>query len=273
MSIESGMFKEASSSEDIEEANRMAEEFRAEQATRAVKSAANFYGEALDVQTAFRQRLDVINQNGDEMSEKEFEKWEDYYSDEIGYAEGELKQWTDYRLETVAECRASMILPTSNDDELFNTIEAQAGRFYLARFSALRDAISSSDNTEAEKDLKYANNFFPVVLKHLSYIYMSEDDVREYGFAEYDQARTWAHNQVIRYLNGINDLTKKYDVRPFMVRNLWPSDIRDKRDQTPAISKMMRFDRDIVECYYTTAFHEEIERMKRAQEAKRRLFR
>lgn len=273
MGIELGVFKESSSSEELEAANKAAQEFRTEQSTKSVELATRFFKEALEVQTDFRRRLELISQNGDEMSEKEFEKWEDYYADEISYAEDELKQWTDYRPETVAECKKSMILPTSNDGELSNTIEAQAGRFYFSRLSALREAIMSSNDPKAEEDLEYAKGFYPTVLRHLDYVYMSEDDARDHGFAEYDQARTWAHNQVIRYLNGLNDLATKYHVRTFMARNLWPSDTRSKKDQTPAIANMMRYDRDIAGRYYTTAFSAEIEQRERAQKAKQRLFR
>ena len=266
----------AKSKDDItpdewEKLTSMAEEFNARQTAKAPEVATNFYKSALEVQQDFGRRIQTIESGGGEMEQKEFEKWEDALSNEIGYAKNELQR-TDGSLDTIADCEQAMIFST-NDDDLHKTIEAQAGKFYLDRMSALREAIQASDDEKAKSDLEYAKGFYPAVMKHLDFKYMSDNDVRSYGYDQYDLSRTIAHNNAIKHLNGINDLAKKYHVRPFTIRNFWPSDIRSKKDQTPAVSKVMYYDRKLVEEYYDIAFSSEIERIKRSQEMKTRYYR
>lgn len=259
------------SPDEWEEVARMADSFKVERSIKAPEIATDFYRAALEIEKDFNHRMEAIKSNNEEMSRKEFEKWEDALSDEINYAENELQK-TDGSLDTIADCRQAMIF-SSNDKELRKTIEAQAGRFHLDRMSALREAIQASDDDRAKYDLEYAQNFYSAIMKHLDFKYMSSTDIREYGYDAYEMDRTRAHNDAIKHLNGINDLAKKYHVRPFTVRNFWPSNIRRKKDQTPAIRDIMRYDRDLVEEYYAIAFSSEIERIERSKEAKSRLFR
>ena len=270
---EKGMLKPENevSPDEWEELAEMAENFKAEQSVKAPEAATSFYKAALEVEKDFDSRMETIRQSDNEMSQREFEKWEDALSDEIGYAEEELRK-TDGKIDTIAESEQAMIFST-NEQELHRTIEAQAGRFYHARMSSLREAIQDSGNQAAKEDLDYAQSFYSTVMKHLDFKYMSPEDVRNYGFDEYERGRTKAHNDAIKHLNGINDLAEKYHVRPFTIRNFWPSDIRDKKNQTSAISSVMRYDRDLVEEYYAVAFSSEVERIKRAKNARARLFR
>ena len=246
----------------------MAKDFNTKLAEKAPENATEFYKNALDVEKDFDRRRQTIESEGSEMSQKEFEKWEDALSNEIGYAEQELKK-TDGKLETIAQCEQATIFST-DDAELHKTIEAQAGKFYHKRMSALREAIQSSNDESSEADLNYAKDFYGTVMSHLDFKYMTPEDVRSYGYEEYERGRTHAHNAAIEHLNGLNDLARKYHVRPFTVRNFWPSNLRNKSNQTQAVSKVMRYDRDLVEEYYAIAFSSEIQRRKKVQERQMR---
>ena len=82
--------------------------------------------------------------------------------------------------------------------------------------------------------------------------------------------RTMAHNNVIKHLNGLNDLARKYHVRPFTVRNFCPSDARPKGKQTPAIADLMTYDRYSVQSYYVIAFSSEERKRQAIQERNNR---
>lgn len=254
---------EHASPTEWEQVAKMAKHINQRQAEKAPEYATELYKSALDVEKDFDRRRQTIESEGGEMSQKEFEKWEDALSNEISYAERELEK-TDGRLETVAECEQVMIF-SANDTELHKTIEAQAGRFYHKRMMALREAIQSSNRENSEEDLNYAKDFYGTVIHHLDFKYMTPEEVRSYGYEEYESGRTYAHNAAIKHLNGLNNLAKKYHVRPFTVRNFWPSNLRSKSDQTRAVSRVMRYDRDLVEEYYAIAFSSEIQRRKNIQ--------
>lgn len=259
---------DSSSSSEWESVLKSVKEFNAKQVEEAPENAAEHFKNALDIQYDFDRRRQSIESEDGEMSQKEFEKWEDELSDEIGYAERELRK-TDHSLETVAKCEKAMIFST-NDKELHKTIEAQAGRFYHERMIALKKAIESSDDKHAQDDLNYAKDFYPVVMSHLDYKYMSRDEVNSIGFDYYENCRTHAHNNAIQHLNGINDLARKYHVRPFTIRNFWPSSIREKKDQTFEVASVMRYDRDLVEEYYAIAFSSDVRKRKAIQERQMR---
>lgn len=228
------------------------------QTERAMEQAANFYKSALEVEKDFIHRKQAIDAEYNEMSQEEFEKWEDALSDEIHYARKELED-TDETLETVAECEQAMTFP-ANNAEIKNTIEAQAGNFYHKRIDALRQAIETSNNKDAKKDLADIKNFYNAAMIHLDYLYVTPDEIESMGFKEYQDNRELAHNTVIKRLNDLNDLAREYHVRPFTNRNFCPSDTRKEKDQTPAVSSVMKHDRAIVKAYYFTAFSSEVRR-------------
>ena len=74
-------------------------------------------------------------------------------------------------------------------------------------------------------------------------------------------------------MNGLNDLAKKYHVRPFTVRNFLTSDAVLKERQTQAIQDIMQLDRYIVVDYCRTAFPSEFERAEKSYEIKTQLMR
>jgi len=247
------------SDEEWQKVAKMAREFRAEQTAKAPERATNMYKEALDIEKDFDRRRKTIESEGGKMSAKEFEKWEDALSDEIHYADEELRRHTDYSVETIADCEQHMIF-SNVDKDLANTIEAQAGNHYHDRMDALRKAIIASDDEKAGEDLEYARGFYSTVMTHLDFKYMTPEEVKDYGYEECERARTRAHNATIDHLNGLNGLAKKYNVRPFTPRNFWTSDIRDKNHQSIPVRRVMRCDRDTVEEYYALAFTSENQR-------------
>ena len=232
----------------------------------APERASDIYKEILSSERYFANRNKKLAAKGETMTKKEFEVWEDDMAFSLKSAQRELRK-TDYSVETIAECERHMIY-SPNDSDLHETIEAQAGRFFHERLSALREAINASDDENADEDLKYAIDFYSSVMDHLDFKYMTREEQMNY-YGDYEDGRTRAHNNAIRHLNGLNRLAKKYDVRPFTVRDFITSDIRDKKNQTDAVRRMMRYDRDIVEEYYALAFSSEIQ--KREYQLKRNM--
>lgn len=241
-----------------EQVAKLAEQANAKRAEKAPEQATMFFKEALGVEKDFDRRRQAIESKGDMMTQKEFEKWEDALSDEIRYAKREIRK-VNPTLETIAECEQAMT-HFAGDTELYRTIEAQAGRFYHERISNLREAIQASGDKQAQKELDYVKGFYNTVMVHLDYKYMTREEIIGWGFKEYDESRTFAHNNAIKHLNGLNELAKKYHVRPLTVRNFWPSDLREEKDQTTAVKEVMRYDRHSVEGYYTTAFSSEVQK-------------
>lgn len=249
---------------DWDELAKMTKNFRDEQIEKAPDNAKTLYRNIYEYQKSFEKRSATVKANGELMSQKEFEKWEDLVSDELTLAEKEGEKG-NFGIEQTAEC-AQLMVTSTNDAELHKTIEAQAGNFYYERMDALKQAIEDSNDDKAEEDLNYLKDFYPAVVEHLDFKYMSPEDVRNYGYDEYESKRTRVHNDVIKHLNGVNDLAKKYHTRPLTMRNFWSSDLVRMSAQTPAISKVMRYDRDIVEEYYEIAFSSEVKRRKAKQE-------
>lgn len=205
----------------------------------------------------FIKRRQVVKAEGGEMSEKEFLVWERDYSESWKRLQGHLRDGELYSMEDEADVESAMFF-TKDEATLHETIEAQAGAYYRDRARALREAIRASDDPHKEEDEDVLYGFFAAVSRHLDYKYMTPEDIRlSYGkdYHEYDQDRTFAHNNAIRQLNKLNDLARKYGTTPFTPRQFWTS---EKKDQTPAVSKRMRYDRDVVEEYYAIAFSEEV---------------
>jgi hypothetical protein len=243
---------------------KMAKEVWRQETAKAPDYAADFYRAALDVTKDFDRRRQTLESENQKMSRTEFEKWEDALSDEIGYAKKELEK-TDNTLETMAECAQHMIL-TTDEEKTYKTIEAQAGNYYHERSAALKQAIESSGQSEAEKDLNSIREFYFAVIDHLDYRYMESEKIFSMGVKEFDKQRTMAHNNVIKHLNELNYLARKYHVRPFTIRNFCPSDVRPKEKQTPTVADLMAYDRYSVQSYYVIAFSSEERKRQAIQE-------
>lgn len=261
--------REYKSSNEWEDVAKLAKESWNKESDHATDYAADFYRAALDVTRDFDRRRQTLESENQKMSRTEFEKWEDALSDEIGYARKELEK-TDNSLETMAECAQYMIL-TTDEEKTYKTIEAQAGNYYHERSAALKQAIESSGQSESKQDLDSIRKFYYAVVDHLDYRYPMPGEVERRGYEEFEKERTLSHNNLIKAFNDINDLARKYHVRPFTIRNFCPSDARDKKDQTPAVARLMKYDRYVLQSFYIAAFSSEEQRRKAKQERENRL--
>jgi hypothetical protein len=257
------------SSNEWDDVAKMAKEVWRQETEKAPEYAADFYRAALDVTKDFDRRKQTLESENQKMSRTEFEKWEDALSDEIGYAKKELEK-TDNTLETMAECAQHMIL-TTDEEKTYKTIEAQAGNYYHERSAALKQAIESSGQSESKQDLDSIRKFYYAVVDHLDYRYPMPGEVERRGYEEFEKERTLSHNNLIKAFNDINDLARKYHVRPFTIRNFCPSDVRDKKDQTPAVARLMKYDRYVLQSFYIAAFSSEEQQRKAKQERENRL--
>lgn len=257
------------SSNEWDDVAKMAKEVWRQETEKAPDYAADFYRTALDVTKDFDRRRQTLESENQKMSRTEFEKWEDALSDEIGYARKELEK-TDNSLETMAECAQYMIL-TTDEEKTYKTIEAQAGNYYHERSAALKQAIESSGQSESKQDLDSIRKFYYAVVDHLDYRYPMPGEVERRGYEEFEKERTLSHNNLIKAFNDINDLARKYHVRPFTIRNFCPSDVRDKKDQTPAVARLMKYDRYVLQSFYIAAFSSEEQQRKAKQERENRL--
>ncbi len=257
------------SSNEWDDVAKMAKEVWRQETEKAPDYAADFYRAALDVTKDFDRRKQTLESENQKMSRTEFEKWEDALSDEIGYAKKELEK-TDNTLETMAECAQHMIL-TTDEEKTYKTIEAQAGNYYHERSAALKQAIESSGQSESKQDLDSIRKFYYAVVDHLDYRYPMPGEVERRGYEEFEKERTLSHNNLIKAFNDINDLARKYHVRPFTIRNFCPSDAREKKDQTPAVARLMKYDRYVLQSFYIAAFSSEEQQRKAKQERENRL--
>lgn len=257
------------SSNEWDDVAKMANEVWRQETEKAPDYAADFYRAALDVTKDFDRRKQTLESENQKMSKTEFEKWEDALSDEIGYAKKELEK-TDNTLETMAECAQHMIL-TTDEEKTYKTIEAQAGNYYHERSAALKQAIESSGQSESKQDLDSIRKFYYAVVDHLDYRYPMPGEVERRGYEEFEKERTLSHNNLIKAFNDINDLARKYHVRPFTIRNFCPSDAREKKDQTPAVARLMKYDRYVLQSFYIAAFSSEEQQRKAKQERENRL--
>ena len=257
------------SSNEWDDVAKMAKEVWQQETEKAPDYAADFYRAALDITRDFDRRRQTLESENQKMSKTEFEKWEDALSDEIGYAKKELEK-TDNTLEMMAECAQYMIL-TTDEEKTYKTIEAQAGNYYHERSAALKQAIESSGQSESKQDLDSIRKFYYAVVDHLDYRYPMPGEVERRGYEEFEKERTLSHNNLIKAFNDINDLARKYHVRPFTIRNFCPSDAREKKDQTPAVARLMKYDRYVLQSFYIAAFSSEEQQRKAKQERENRL--
>lgn len=215
-----------------------------------------------EIQKSFGKRLSNLEENTEKMSEKEFLKWEDEYAEEFGKMLKETERGNmsfDDTAENIKECVA---YPGSNkEDVLAQTVEAYSGEYYYDRANELKQAIMDNcDEETAKTKIRLIEDFVSAVYDHIDFKYMDREDVRDYGFERYESDRTFKHNSIIKKLNELNNLAREYQTRPFTARNFWPSDLKEKKGQTPAEALIFRYDRDIVEEYYAHAFPSAVKR-------------
>jgi len=223
-----------------------------------------------DIQKDFAGALARAKEKGkNTLDKKDFELWEGDYRDAWNAMEERERSAGLYSPAQIAAVEEPVIAYLV-DSELHKTIEAQAGHYYDERSDALLAAIRKSDEPDKKADLEYARDFRRAVLRHLDYKYIEAGgDWRKDDADYYNRSRTRAHNSVIDHLNGLNALAEKYKTTRFTPRNFWTSDIKE---QTPAMSRRMRYDRDIVEEYYAIAFSYEINDYEKELEKNRKFY-
>lgn len=226
-----------------------------------VESIVSFYRQIDVAESDFDRRIKKLKESGDVMSQREFEKWEDAVSDELKYAQREMKNCVFGPLEAERIVDA-MILP--------GMIEIQSGRYYIERSDALIQAIRTADNESSKRDIKDVEDFYPTVLKYIQMRFISKNEIIDhYGsLIEYAKEREYAHNRVIKSLNGLNSLARWYHTRSFTPRNFLPSDtLPDQMRQAriEVVENLHERDREIVTYYCFAAFQSKIEERERRQ--------
>lgn len=239
-----------------------AEEQIAKEKKVSVDDEVNYFKRGcIDTKRAFQNYL--ANNNGN-ISKEEFEKWEDDYSfnyqhmQSLALRAGYPANATSYfdHIEGNTTLPFSDLPPNKEEKDSYtdNTIEAVAGKFYSERMNNLVQAIKSNGSEESIQDYESLGNFWSLVSDHL--FYKSQQYVQfdsDYQARRYDERRTDAHNAIIDKLNQMNDLCRKYGVRPFTMRN-FVTTRRKIKTASGGLERRQRFDRDIVESYYAHAF-------------------
>ena len=93
---------EHASPTEWEQVAKMAKHINQRQAEKAPEYATELYKSALDVEKDFDRRRQTIESEGGEMSQKEFEKWEEYvtlYSSYVNTITDEIKQYKQISFE------------------------------------------------------------------------------------------------------------------------------------------------------------------------------
>lgn len=207
-----------------------------------------------EIRMGFRGSLEEL---GDKvMAQDEYEEWED----DLAECYEEMQDNTrGMRPELAAKAESEMTdiafrerKTVSGDVEReLVPIEAYAGHFMRERITALREAIESSGDSDANELIAQIEGFYAICLKHSEFLNPKSmnmpDDV-------YEELRTKAHNDVIKALNGLNDLCRRFDVRPLTLRNFEDTEgaNADLHNQEQVDRK--KADRGMVELYYSIAF-------------------
>lgn len=217
----------------------------------ASEKATRHFKEVYEIEMDFARRDKYLAMAGNKMSQKEFERWEDAVADELKLARWEVQRG---KLGTKSEAEAMQHMITYCDkDEIGKSVEVRAANYYVERDNDLRLAIRKSGDVEAEDDLAYLNGFLQVATMHLELNKSSAERESEYSFSSYIDKYAELYNTTIKYINGLNRLAQKYGTRAFTPRDFWTSDLCDRRNCTPAIAAIMRYDRDIVGEYCVMA--------------------
>ncbi len=248
-----------------EELLALAKQHRAERQAAAPEFARSEVRDLADTEAAFAKQLGRIAERQGRLTQKEFEIWEDDFASGWKRAQEQLDESGQH----TAELEADAVSPLMTDRNLSETIEAQAGNFYLQRNLDLKRAIELGDSTNKDRELETVKSFFSSVQRHIEYKYQDPRQMDSWEAQQYDRNRTAAHNNMIRHLNSLNDLARKYHTRPFTPRNFWTSDAPQKTFQ---VQNRMRHDRHQVEAYVEQAFTREVNDAKRRQERESRWY-
>lgn len=243
-----------------EEASILAREYFERDKAEAPERAKQHIANMVDTEAAFRKQLDRIESRGTaHISRKEFEIWEDDYAHDWDLAHQEMNKGGVLASADRAEIEQPAMM--GDGKSLEKTIEAQAGHFFFERSEALSSAIQDSDDPNRAEDLRLLSSFFSSVQSHLDYKYTDARGFDAWEAEQYDRSRTKAHNELIKHLNKLNELAKKYGTRPFTMRNFWTSE-NSRVIDPPHVKQRMLHDRHQVEAYCATAFTRAVEAAK-----------
>lgn len=231
----------------------------------APQQAKEYISDMVDIERAFEKQLQRIAERGDDhISRKEFERWESDYANDWEKAHEEMRIGDIQTSSGQAEIEYPLMV-SDGSEALSKTIEAQAGHFFSERSKELNDAIRASDDPDKEEDLQLLGGFSKSVAIHLDYKYIDVRQMDAFEAQQYDRNRTAAHNAMIKHLNALNNIARKYNVTPFTMRNFWTSENSRAGDPEP-VKQRMRHDRHQVEAFCEIAFKTDAERRKRQAE-------
>lgn len=148
----------------------------------------------------------------------------------------------------------------TNIVEPAETIEAALGAFYDQRMQELSEQIRTSADGGASEDLALVGRTWARVN---DYLRASQDiDLLQMDATAYHRSRTLCHNEMIRQLNAINQLAKKYHTTPLTPRNFMTNDFpyQGRRDKGGWLNSRAEYDRETVLQYFTTAFQKDFKR-------------
>ncbi len=212
-----------------------------------------------DIQQGFISQRKRDKERGRETSKEEFLKWEQDYAHSWNQMREYIRE-SGMNMDQESEIEAPIFF-SDDRSKLVETIEAQAGKYFSERSKELLEAILASDGKTKETDRRLLGSFFRTVMDHVSFRYMTPLDIREQygndaeGYKNFEWGRTAAHNAIIKHLNELNRLAKKYGTTPFTPRDFWTS---EAKNQTPTIARRMKCDRNTVEAYYRIAFSDDL---------------
>lgn len=232
-----------------EDAKEKIEEWKKE----SFESALFFAKDAGDTEKSFQRSLE---KHENSMSKNEFEFWERDYSRTLNRARDNMNEAGVYRFtkeSTPVESEFSEKVPPSK------TIEAYAGKFFNERFSNLYNAIRKANNPEAQEEIALLNSFEDKVFAHVDTKFVPGNS------AEYLSDRMSKHNEVIKTLNDMNVLARKYGTTTFTARDFFPCSYESQDGLTQAQVHIASYDRDVVESYYKNAFSKDIEKISQDQ--------
>ncbi len=228
-----------------------------------------------ELEDQFRAQIKRCKERGQStVPKEEFEEWEDCFRIEWRIIQNALYARLDKRFKGLTDSDATSLqqleadftktisLQFSTGKKLNETIEAYSGNYYDERSRDLVNAIRNSDLSDDEKQQKidYARNFWSAVLNHLDVMHQDMNnrtpDVLE--AKRLDERRSNAHDDVIEYLNNLNDMAQEFHVRPFTPRYFWPKRRIDKNNATPEVDSRVKYDRYVVQAFYENAFRYEI---------------
>ena len=209
-----------------------------------VESVANWAGYYHDTERAFLKHRKHVSRPEYE----DLEEWEDHAA--ISFNNMQKSEKGAHFPSRYERDRVERI-GTLDPDE---SIEGYSGIFYQRRQRALNRAIEDSDNEDKEKDIHAGEDLYRLVNEHLYYEH--DYDTRQMDPKYYQSKRRAAHNALINHLNHMNDLARKYGVRPFTFRNFEDNDFpySEKLDIGGYTNGRAEFDRSAVEAYCRNAF-------------------